>query len=1077
MKKFIYLLVLCLAFMMQDAFAAFDIITPKATDVFRPGQGVYISWTRQEYPVLFENGWNYADYYEVELTGTTLSNGVEVWTYWTADVWFGEGPDRNCTFTIPCDAVGIWAVKITAYDRTIWNKAIVAAGSFNVLEINAPLPSVFVKCKTEPYTIAISNPQKYDRMDLYASINSTSPFAQVPAVGNFFFYNDTSTTTNAFYARFVANTGSNCPPLVSLATPMAVIVFPDEIKQVIKDSVDIIDFMDDSCTNPLSYYDLDAEISVPLGEVIKDAINNLMDSTLDIVDVTEARIEFSWEDQNYITHAFDTLPNGTVVQRQRVCASDDLPDEPGSCRTYQLRAVAHAKAYLKNQSGDIVYAPDIRCNLGMIRETKVCKKMIPPPNDVILLCKEGMQTATLNNYYNYPSVEWFAMQEFEDPIHTGYSWAQIWLARFNHTYTYKVRHVASNGRKSPFALVRVAVLPSFRTDAVDILVNKPLNEPDNCEEAGTYYNLELTQETKTVKYKEFINLVDLKTTADLDISFENMWMDTAYITEKQGLLGIEERACYKTLPAEGGSCRLYWKNGTAEVKVEMTNPLDPLGAKLSHTERCDVDLVQVNVCKTMYPPKPEVIVLCKEGPGTVTLDPNQEQYADVLWYDVKNPDVVVNHGQIYYKEDWGQENGEGRIDDNIQTFYVYNVNSNGKKSTSPSVVQVIILPSIATTHTQAVITAPILTSEGDLEGYCTSLPNEVSSYHDLGYDPAAYVQEVNNLVQFINDNNTIFHTAAQAAVNVRWENQDSISHPDYEPAIERVCFGNLPEGEETCQEYRCYLDVHYIFEMNPNLFPQVSTDLDTLVQEQGTCPVPVKTVTVCKSPLDPGEGDKCRPEPPGPTVLLAYTDCQTQELLIACPNKQYLLKDPMARLQYNGYTVTYDWDEPFGVSGSLSSYNKYQTMLNASIPPKALYLKYRLTRKFTPIASAPPRPDETYCVMFYVCEENCSDNARMAGKPEQENPVIVTGGTKPSIVNMYPDPAHNELNVMYNLPEGVQGELIVSNLLGQVIDRIITDAGSVQAKLNLTNYRPGTYICTLLSGDGSVSAGRFTVIK
>ncbi len=73
-------------------------------------------------------------------------------------------------------------------------------------------------------------------------------------------------------------------------------------------------------------------------------------------------------------------------------------------------------------------------------------------------------------------------------------------------------------------------------------------------------------------------------------------------------------------------------------------------------------------------------------------------------------------------------------------------------------------------------------------------------------------------------------------------------------------------------------------------------------------------------------------------------------------------------------------------------------------------------------------------------------------------------------ISMYPNPAHNELNVIFDAASDVKN-ILVYNIIGRVMSVYkITDSNS--ANLNLENIPSGIYFVRLINSHGEMVATR-----
>mgnify|MGYP006388745991 FL=1 len=73
---------------------------------------------------------------------------------------------------------------------------------------------------------------------------------------------------------------------------------------------------------------------------------------------------------------------------------------------------------------------------------------------------------------------------------------------------------------------------------------------------------------------------------------------------------------------------------------------------------------------------------------------------------------------------------------------------------------------------------------------------------------------------------------------------------------------------------------------------------------------------------------------------------------------------------------------------------------------------------------------------------------------------------------IYPNPANGFVNVQFNASAKTQMTIVDVN--GRVVEKA-TFNGSVNERINVTNWKPGLYIVMLTSENGNVSVNKFIV--
>ena len=78
---------------------------------------------------------------------------------------------------------------------------------------------------------------------------------------------------------------------------------------------------------------------------------------------------------------------------------------------------------------------------------------------------------------------------------------------------------------------------------------------------------------------------------------------------------------------------------------------------------------------------------------------------------------------------------------------------------------------------------------------------------------------------------------------------------------------------------------------------------------------------------------------------------------------------------------------------------------------------------------------------------------------------------KDSLINVFPNPATNTLNITIDGMENLNGKGAIYNTMGQLIQKI--ELG--QTQVNISNLKSGLYILEYTIGDNKTGACRFVV--
>ena len=76
---------------------------------------------------------------------------------------------------------------------------------------------------------------------------------------------------------------------------------------------------------------------------------------------------------------------------------------------------------------------------------------------------------------------------------------------------------------------------------------------------------------------------------------------------------------------------------------------------------------------------------------------------------------------------------------------------------------------------------------------------------------------------------------------------------------------------------------------------------------------------------------------------------------------------------------------------------------------------------------------------------------------------------------IYPNPAHNEISIKYNLKEGEISSLIIFDVSGKIQAQSIIDYTSVDLPLNISKLNKGLYLYSFKVSNGKVFYGKLIV--
>ncbi len=108
-----------------------------------------------------------------------------------------------------------------------------------------------------------------------------------------------------------------------------------------------------------------------------------------------------------------------------------------------------------------------------------------------------------------------------------------------------------------------------------------------------------------------------------------------------------------------------------------------------------------------------------------------------------------------------------------------------------------------------------------------------------------------------------------------------------------------------------------------------------------------------------------------------------------------------------------------------------------------------------------------YKPTYYRLQQTDKDGRYTYSKTVQVNPVKGNG------INIYPNPAHNNLMVQYTGKSGI-ASLIITDMLGRQVQKNVLSStqGYNQSSINIASLSPGSYIVTLQNNE-EILQGRF----
>jgi len=81
-------------------------------------------------------------------------------------------------------------------------------------------------------------------------------------------------------------------------------------------------------------------------------------------------------------------------------------------------------------------------------------------------------------------------------------------------------------------------------------------------------------------------------------------------------------------------------------------------------------------------------------------------------------------------------------------------------------------------------------------------------------------------------------------------------------------------------------------------------------------------------------------------------------------------------------------------------------------------------------------------------------------------------------VNAFPNPATNEVTLLYNTEKIYSSkELVIADLAGKIIEKIIVDATEGIANIATHNYPNGVYVCRLMADGAPIAYTKLVIQK
>ena len=194
------------------------------------------------------------------------------------------------------------------------------------------------------------------------------------------------------------------------------------------------------------------------------------------------------------------------------------------------------------------------------------------------------------------------------------------------------------------------------------------------------------------------------------------------------------------------------------------------------------------------------------------------------------------------------------------------------------------------------------------------------TYFDLGIHQNTYNQELDNLVRDINDAN-LGITIDGIESELYWRPKEHITNhtPFDNPNVimERVCYSNLPDGQNTQRTYYLSVDVDaQVNVVNPYNGSVMTTSITN------NCDIDLYEQTIKKAPPLPASPNACVPVLTNHTLAYEMIDCEMVRTHVVCENDEFILGNPVI-----GETIAaaYDWSPKNSGLNNYSSANPVGT--------------------------------------------------------------------------------------------------------------------------------------------------------